>query len=404
MFLSLSVYFLFALSLFWFGKQSYEKSLNKRVPQDLFFRDGNVWMVLFIFALLSGLRYRVGADYLSYAWYFERLVEWNKIDRLYVSIEPLFEWITRVIGRFLGLSVEFYFGFLAFVQMFFLYYALRHRKFLYPYIGLVLILGQYYLCWMNGIRQEIVGCVFVFALVLLTDNSTIKNRLLYVGIILLCTFMHKSAYILLPFAFIPNWDYFKNRYVCIVVLILCAYIGMTDWVQTNLQFLGKYIELFGNEKYVRNFDIAMNYDHALVTKYGPRRIILLLFNILIVWFSNDLKRYFKDDKFFLMCYSLFFVYACFNDLFAGASHMFLRPVGYLQPFSLICMAYLLFYLRNLKGVNAKMYFVVVLLVACSYLLVENLAVKDIKGEFSLYKFRFLEDTERSYDVHNIDVF
>jgi hypothetical protein len=68
------------------------------------------------------------------------------------------------------------------------------------------------------------------------------------------------------------------------------------------------------------------------------------------------------------------------------------------------MAYLLFYLRNLKGVNAKMYFVVVLLVACSYLLVENLAVKDIKGEFSLYKFRFLEDTERSYDVHNIDVF
>ena len=176
MFLSLSVYFLFALSLFWFGKQSYENSLKKRIPQDLFFRDGYVWMILLIFAILSGLRYRVGADYLSYAWYFERLVEWNKIDISYVSIEPLFEWITRVIGRFLGLSVEFYFGFLAFVQIFFLYYALRHRKFLYPYIGLVLILGQYYLCWMNGIRQEIVGCVFIFALVLFVNNITLLKR------------------------------------------------------------------------------------------------------------------------------------------------------------------------------------------------------------------------------------
>ena len=105
-----------------------------------------------------------------------------------------------------------------------------------------------------------------------------------------------------------------------------------------------------------------------------------------------------------MCYYLFFVYACFNDLFAGASHMFLRPVGYLRPFSLICMAYLLFYLKGVRGTKAKMYFVVTLFVACSYLLVENLAVKDDVGEFSLYKFRFLEDTERSYDVHNIDVF
>ena len=91
-------------------------------------------------------------------------------------------------------------------------------------------------------------------------------------------------------------------------------------------------------------------------------------------------------------------------MFAGASHIFLRPVGYLRPFSLICMAYLLFYLKNLKTQNAKIYFIGTLIVACSYLLIENLAAKDIRGEFSLYKFRFLEDTERLYDVHNIDVF
>ena len=264
------------------------------------------------------------------------------------------------------------------------YYALRSRKFLYQYIGFLLILGPFFMYWMNGIRQSIAACFFVLASSVLL-NGGIKNKVKAALIILIAAQFHTSAYALLVFLFIPNKDYFRNRYINIGILLACAVIGQTDFFNTYLErFVG--IEVEGSyELYMRHLEDFLESESTM--GYGPRRIVLLIVTLITLWYAPGMKEKFGKDPLFMFSFSLFFIHSCLNDnMLSNVHFIFRRPFYYTQPFQMICFAYLLYYLKYFnKGKNRNLIFLGMLAIAGMYMIIECIATGGSSTETSLYK-------------------
>jgi|LSQX01.3.fsa_nt_gb hypothetical protein len=274
---SIIVYSLMGFSLFGLGQVAAKReqiyiAKNKNLP---FF----TWEILFsllIFAFFSGVRWNVGVDHLSYLSYYNELL--NKRQFLSREMEPGFLFISKI---FASLNIHFtvYFAFLAFLQIFFVYYAVKNERYLMPFLGMLILLGPQYLSWMNGIRQMLAATIFVFSIQYIS-----KRRLIpYIICILLATSIHKSAILLLIFYFIPQRDYFKNRYMNIALVILTLIIGSSPTFMNKMTPFANILELIGFERYAERFDIMLNYEREMAL--GPRRLSIIFLNILNVWYA-----------------------------------------------------------------------------------------------------------------------
>lgn len=378
---SIIVYSLMGFSLFGLGQVAAKReqiyiAKNKNLP---FF----TWEILFsllIFAFFSGIRWNVGVDHLSYLSYYNELL--NKRQFLSREMEPGFLFISKIFAS-LNIHFTFYFAFWAFLQLFFIYYAFKDERYLLPFIGIVIIMGPQYLSWMNGIRQMLAACIFVYSI------HFIKNRKLipYIITILIAATFHKSAILLLAFYFIPQKDYFKNRYVNIVLLIATLVIGSNPkWLQ-SIEFVEKTLRLIGYEGYSENLYLMVESRREMA--FGPRRLSILALNALTIWYAPKLKQVFKNTN-YLIYFNFAFIGGLLQNLFANSSHIFLRPVSYFTIFLALTTAYLLYYLKSKTPNGVSISFLIVLIIALSNTPFSVIADYG-KGEMDWSNFKFFWD-------------
>ncbi|MDD4210295.1 MAG: EpsG family protein [Bacteroidales bacterium] len=267
---SFFVYSITALLLFIFGSVAAKRErINNSIGKPTSFWTWEVVFSLLIFALISGIRWQVGVDHQNYLNNFRSLQQFGYFAD---PMEKGFEYITSIFTT-LDIHFVFYFAFWAFLQLFFVYYAVRNERYLLPFLGIVILLGPHYLSWMNGIRQMLVATIFVFSIQLIT-----KRKLLpYLITILLASTIHKSAILLLIFYFIPKLDYFKNRYINIGLLIATLIIGFTPAFMNAISFFENILAFIGYDRYAARFDIMLEYEREM--NLGPRRLSILFLNI-----------------------------------------------------------------------------------------------------------------------------
>lgn len=335
---------------------------------------------LLLFAVISGIRWQVGVDHLSYLASYENIKEGGEFRER--GVEPGFDLITKLFAS-LDIHFTIYFAFWAFLQLFFIYYALKDERYLLPFIGIVLILGPHYLNWMNGIRQTLAACIFVFSVQFINNRKLLK----YLATILLAFLIHKTSIFLLIFYFIPQKDYFRNRGFTFFLLIASIIIGTTPFW---LNFIDNFITIFnflGYDSYTQRLDIIVDNERNLA--FGPRRIILFTITSFIIWHSNKLKSHFKHTNF-----SIYYNFAIFGEIyfnfFAGANHIFRRPATYFTIFTVITTAYLLYYLKSksIKVVSLK--FIIMLVLLIFYLLI-SIYAEYPKGDSDYTNFKFFWD-------------
>ena len=376
MFQSFFVYISFGLILFVLGRLSaireqYNASLNKTTS----FWSWDVALALLVFAFISGVRWNVGADHIAYL---NNYLSFQNGGYSLFDKEIGFEFITRIFANS-RIHFSYYFGFLAFLQIFFIYRAFKDERYLYPLLGIVIIFGPEYLNWMNGIRQMLAATMFVFAIEFIQKRQLIK----YALIILLASLFHTSALMLLIFYFIPQKNYFGNRALTLGLFILTIYLGSNNsWINI-LTNLGGGLDLLGYDKISVRLDELIGNEQVRVL--GPRRFVLILITVITCWYQPKLKSYFKDT-YFSTYYNLMILGFLFFNLLANTHHIFIRPVAYLTIFSVPTTAFLLVYLKqNIKG--RVLLFSFTLFLSLIYLPLSIIAdYGKEKDDFNSYKF------------------
>lgn len=389
---SILTYLVFAFQMYFLAKYSRKSEILKKRSDSVFF----LLVAIILFSSLSGVRYRVGSDCEEYAEAYQILLDGKLISNsLSLSkAEPGFLFISKIMAL-LHLPRFIYMGFLAFLEISFLTLAFKRRKYLLPFVYIILILGPFYNTFMNGVRQMIVACIFVYLVQELVDY---RKWLKYIIVVLLTLMLHKSALYLIPFVFVMFYKKSPNVLLCMCLLIGFTILGNISFVKDYIMTSESLLRISGYASYADNLENYANMDSG-ITSFGPRSIVTLLSNITVILLSSKVARRFKGDRFFKVSFLFFMIYVCGVAILGTINLLFARPLLYFFPFVLICQAYTLKYLFlsslllklkkskikvSQKSINLVPYIVAFLF--CSYSILENIAVRNTPEETCLFKF------------------
>lgn len=321
---------MFVLSLFASERTVQTNYNTKQIP----FLTWEVFAILLIFTVVFGCRYNVGVDYFNYEYYFKH--EPSSDSR----IEFLFAFLTSCI-RNIGFPKEVYFSLWVFLQLFFLLYTFKNKRELMPYLIFAFICGQYFLLWMNVIRQDLATCIFIYSTKYIKEGKFFK----YLFWIVVASGFHITALALIVFYPIFKFkkDYFKSITLQLILLFMASYVYLQG-INLLGDDLDYYLTILLNGTSYDHYAQQLGYfEQRTADAYlGASFITGFLIDFFLIVFSKSLKKYFNSDM-FLIFYNLYFL-GNILGLFLGQSILFLRPVRYLRYFELVVVSYLMYYL------------------------------------------------------------
>lgn len=292
------------------------------------------WEVMFpllLFAVIFGMRYNVGVDHLDY-------LQNYKTENFH-NYDLIFKWISQRCVEY-DLHYTFYFGILAFIPVFLLFYTFKDERYLFPYLAFVLFTGQYFWHWMNVIRQDIAACIFLYASRYIADKKFWKYFICY---LLACGF-HRTAILLLPIYPILRGgrDFFKNIPLQLGLLLTVSVVAILEY--DLVSFFNVYIEQFKEQLNYRRYSEEILYGFTEITRTGFRFYCFLIIDIIIILYSKKLKNYYKTAA-FKVFYNLYYFGAITQILFT-TNLVLARPFRYFRYFMLVISAQLLYFLYN----------------------------------------------------------
>lgn len=358
MLLSIAVYTLTGLVLFALGKRVCLR--EERCLRDdgamLPFYSWEMLASIAVFAIVAGCRYHTGFDHAMYLKQFQMLQESGAFTR--DNFEPGFKLITKAFA-YSGCHYALYFAFWAALQIGLLYYGLKDRKFLLPWVALGIMLGPYFIEWMNSMRQAVACCMLVALVPLMQERKFLP----YALAVAVMAFVHKSALLLLLIYFMPRIPVrINSSKVLMAILVVCILAGLKPvWVNL-LVYVQNALDMIGYGRYERLVGLVASGEYRFVN-FGPNHIEVLFVDFCIIWFYPKVKECFKDDKMLPLFFAFAFVGMCLENLLLNTVHFMLRPIDYFRIFILIMNAYTLEYLFRSK--NRAMFWLLAV-VAFSY--------------------------------------
>lgn len=324
------------------------------VRQHKFYAIG-ILIALLLFAFCSGVRWDVGKDHLNYVMDYKTVgvigdVYRHDMERGYVYLMKLFNSMNIHFSCFLGL--------MAFLQLGFIYYAFKDVKYIISFLGIFIMCGGDFFFWMNGIRQALVATFFVC---LLTHCVVKKKFVLYLFCLLIASYIHKSALLLIilyPLAYLNIDNIFFKRNVQYIIFLSAIFLSSTNIWTHLLEVTDTVFSFIG---YDDRFKMAYIEDDIREQNFGVRKFIFLIIDFIIIYFSSKLRSLFSDRIFAIM-YISYFILIVIQPLLVN-SLVFNRITGYFYIFRAIVSAYLLFYLLKVDRtqINKRIGYFVMLL-------------------------------------------
>ena len=297
---------------------------------------------LVLFAIIFGMRYDVGVDHLGYL----EAYLWKE----YAGKNDLLFNLLSELGWRLNLHYVVYFSLIAFIQVFFFFYAFNNERYLYPFLVFFLFTNGEMGFWMNGIRQALAMCIWIFSLKYIEEKKIWKYLLW--GI--LAVLFHKSAIILLLFyPFLRNGkDYFKSIPLQLLLIggAFVFQVLFSDLIISFEPVIAYYLNLLGNDLYSSyNLESLMD-SYKENDGTGLVYIFRIVLNVVIVLYSSKLKTFYNSKRFNVI-YFFFFIGLITTYMFPGGYISFTRPFRYFYIFPSIMYAYFLYYLfkTRLRG-------------------------------------------------------
>ncbi|PGH20186.1 hypothetical protein RN96_11465 [Fusobacterium polymorphum] len=177
-------------------------------------------ITLIFLTLFTGLRFNVGADYLSYGYIFNTIKSNQNI-----RIEPLYWLINKILPNYILVC-----SFVAFLSLYFIFKFINYldeKNFYFILFGYVSI---YYLQWnMSTVRQGLAISIFLYSTIFLFEKKYKK----YLFFILVGGLFHKTLF--LAFLIYPIFKLkIKDRFL--IISFFCLFIFRKE-IFSILEFL-----------------------------------------------------------------------------------------------------------------------------------------------------------------------
>lgn len=340
MILSLIVYTLTAAAMAWLGwhVSRREQRLMSQGGGELPFASWEIIMAMLIYVAVSSARWLTSWDYNMYYNYYVSMQSLGEYSR--ANFEPGFAWITKLMARS-GLHFAFYFAFWAIVQISLLFYALRHRKALLPWLALCVFLGPYYIFWMGFVRQSVAEAMFVVMVELIIR----RKFWIYLLMSIVAMSIHKMCVLFVPLYFVPLLPLRDvKRWVPIALIMACVVLGsFPQWIKLLFDRLGSMADMLGYGHYYRLF-MSDNMEYAFRAVIGPARLFPLLTCLCMIWYYPDIKRMHPHDACLSALYGFSVLYMGYINLFANTTQYLTRPGELLRTVFLVMVCYTFHYL------------------------------------------------------------
>ena len=324
-----------------------------------------------IYAIIFGCRYGVGVDFFSYLSDYEQAR--NLMLSNNINYEVGFAFIMTILADFY-LHPAFFFGLIAFLQLFLIFRSVRKDTWIYTYLAFTFVIGCVWLNFSNGLRQELAFCIFALALSY-TDKKQIYA---HYALILLAMSMHTSAFLMVIFfpILLYSQEWFKNEKIQLVILAIAFIFGQSGIFENYLSVFETLLEF---DTYT-NYDTYLRYEDKLYSEVsiGLGFYITLLINFITVAFSSKAKKM-LDNKNFTIMYNFYFIGTILRYAFLQ-SHLIQRVNYYFYGFHFIITAYIIYYLYKNKMQKT------LLLMISLYLLTFIATMLKMEGNTAMFRF------------------
>jgi len=345
MLLSVIVYTLLALALWYLGYHVHrrEQRLYATSGATLPGMSWEIWLAIALVTVVIGFRWDTGSDFEMYYQSFKELADDGEFSRR-DNFEVGYYYFNKFLAV-IGCHPIVVFAVWTFVQAFLFYFALRDRKFLLPWMGLLLILGPLNLNWLTFLRQ------WTISFMLLASIPWIVNRkwLPYLLMVALAITIHKSAILLLPLYFAPCLVRDKDRtpWLYLVIFAACVVLGQFPYWFKALRWVVDAAYMAGYDRYHYLLDPLKNLQYHFYS-WGPAHICSVLVSALFIWFYPSVRRHYPADKFLPTYFVLAFLCVCYDNLVLNTSYVLRRPADYLYVFQWVMLAYTMAYFKETK--------------------------------------------------------
>lgn len=319
---------------------------------------GFLALIILIFGIIFGARYKVGIDFMNYQYIYETIASGRRTQD---QLEPGYILICERLGMISKHSFVF-FCFFAILQIGFIITAFKNKPKLLPWI-LLIILSTQFMVMMTLIRQMTFVCCFIWMITRIDKLNFLK----YCLIISLCAFFfHKSAVLMLPFYPIIKYrgNLCGNHYFQIAIYLFALFLGKSQFVLNKFDDFTAIASLLGYESYEGAGAVAMLF---MDLNWGPRTYVKFIIVLMSIILSPRVREYFSNEKtLYVRFYNLFFWGVCAEAMLYGIDvvcRAFL-PLYYMKMvINAFTLAYVIHYYRkNFKSLFICVAFVGLLLI------------------------------------------
>lgn len=181
---------------------------------------------------------------------------------------------------------------------------LNYLKFFYRYRSLIelevfiYIASGYYLVTMNGIRQAFAAAILVCATKYMIDREFWK----YFLVIILASFFHQSALIMIPVYFIVNMEPWKKNTFIIIGIAMIGFL----FFFTFLPILFKFLE---HTQYAHYFEII---KEGTEQGANPLRLLVAIVPLVLSYIKRESLKQWDGNKVFVNISIINFIFMLFS--------------------------------------------------------------------------------------------
>lgn len=337
-------------------------NVTKITPSKFF-----VFLILLLWCSVYALRYRVGTDFGTYYYSFNRIINDNisVVDFVSEKRDYLFGLIQAVsVKVFNGNWIVFSY-ICAFLTYFPIVMVIHKKSTDFVSSALLFIFTMAYFSGFNGIRQSIaVGLVFIAYYCGLKE----KKYWLYIILVLLAFGFHSTVFIAVPFQILSLKGIKSNIFKVTVVVLLLSYIFLWNMWSGVIDFL----ELIGQSKLASDYVDLQENGSSLI-----RLAVSIVPLVLGLVYRKTLQKLYPDidSEIILLCIAVIFT------LFSLKNWIFYRVASYFNIVLILFLPKLKFIFVD-KSKNAGKIMILVLYFLYMYALL-------LHGESALLPYRFI---------------